>query len=368
MPSDSPGDSTSTGQPHLSAIFLSAVTSEFSTHRSLLKADLSLPTIKVQEQEDLVGGGGKLLATLDLYLRDGCDAVIHLVGHKSGAAVKQDEIRWLLETYPDFSERFSDLADELKQAPPDLTYTQLEAFLALYHRKRCHCYVRSDLRQTPLPPGDCQQRHLDRLRILGEHRQYFDDEQHLCRLVLRDLQNLLPWRVRSVVLFREFPFVFLAGCLLLICILLGGIWNALLQPPPAKGVAENQSPTTNGTSVLFTGEFSDDIERLEGAGVHDVVDLARECSHPLWPHLADRFDQQPDVLLRVVQVFRDVQSGDSESVLLVTDGEQTQLKQAEPRTIVKLASMSQNGFIRKLASVFSDEPDTLLAILMEFCS
>ena len=46
-------------------IFLSCVTSEFGQHRASLKADLSLPRVKVQEQADLVQGGGKLLQTLD---------------------------------------------------------------------------------------------------------------------------------------------------------------------------------------------------------------------------------------------------------------------------------------------------------------
>ncbi len=65
-------------------VFLSTVTDEFGPHRGLLKADLSLPRVKVQEQADLIQGAGKLLQTLDRYIRDDCDAVIHLVGSQPG--------------------------------------------------------------------------------------------------------------------------------------------------------------------------------------------------------------------------------------------------------------------------------------------
>ena len=42
----------------LRQIFLSCVTDEFAQHRAELKADLSLPGVKVQVQEDFVQGGG----------------------------------------------------------------------------------------------------------------------------------------------------------------------------------------------------------------------------------------------------------------------------------------------------------------------
>ena len=55
-----------------------------------------------------------------------------------GQVLKPDEVRWLLETYGDFAERFAFLALDLQASPPTLTYTQMEAWLALYHGKRCH--------------------------------------------------------------------------------------------------------------------------------------------------------------------------------------------------------------------------------------
>ena len=124
----------------LRQIFLSCVTDEIAQHREKLTADLSLPGVKVQVQEDFVQGGGKLLQTLDTYIRDHGDAVIHLVGSKLGQALKPDEVRWLLETYGDFAERFDISGAGPAGLPPTLTYTQMEASLALYHGKRCHLY------------------------------------------------------------------------------------------------------------------------------------------------------------------------------------------------------------------------------------
>ncbi|MBC8115813.1 MAG: ATP-binding protein, partial [Candidatus Saccharimonas sp.] len=178
--------------PILRQVFLSTVTTEFGEHRALLKADLSLPRVKVQEQGDLVQGEGKLLQTLDDYVREHCDAVIHVVGSAAGQPLKPDEVRWLLETYPDFATRFPFLADELRASPTTLTYTQMEAWLALYHRKRCHLFRPSLLEQTPLPADHPQQRHWQRLNDLGKHWGTFDDPQHLCRRVLRDLHGLWP--------------------------------------------------------------------------------------------------------------------------------------------------------------------------------
>lgn len=176
----------------LRQIFLSTVTNEFGEHRKLLRADLSLPSVKVQEQDDFIQGGGKLLQTLDDYIRDYCHAVIHLVGSQIGQLLKPDEVRWLLETYPSFTQRFDFLANELSSVPPSLSYTQLEVWLALFHGKRCHIYRPSQLGLQPLPNDHPQQMHWNRIRALGEHRGEFSDIADLRIRVLRDLHNLWP--------------------------------------------------------------------------------------------------------------------------------------------------------------------------------
>jgi tetratricopeptide (TPR) repeat protein len=176
-------------------LFLSCVSKEFGAHRKLLKEDLSLPGVWVREQADFVQGGGSLLEKLDAYIR-GCDAVIHLIGAQTGYAAKAAEVQWLLQRYPDFLARYPFLAEELNSPEPSLSYTQWEAWLALYHGCRCHIYRPRQFEAQPLPADHPQERHWDRLSTLGKDRGSFDDEQHLCRRVLRDLHDLWP---------REFP-------------------------------------------------------------------------------------------------------------------------------------------------------------------
>lgn len=173
-------------------IFLSAVTAEFGQQRRLVKGDLSLPRVKVQEQGDLTQGGGKLLQTLDDYIRDDCHAVVHLVGSQAGEPLKADEIRWLMATYSDFAQRFSFLGDQLADDPPTLTYTQMEAWLALYHNKRCHLYRPSELDKQPPAADHPQQVHWERIHSRGEHHGAFDDVNDLRIKLLRDLHNLWP--------------------------------------------------------------------------------------------------------------------------------------------------------------------------------
>ncbi|MEL6896009.1 MAG: tetratricopeptide repeat protein [Planctomycetota bacterium] len=179
----------------LRKIFLSTVTNEFGPHRRLLKGDLSLPSVKVQEQGDFVQGGGKLLRTLDDYIRNDCDAVIHLAGSLVGAFVKADEVRWLLETYTDFATRFPFLAELLDAKAPTLSYTQMEAWLALYHRKRCQLYRPHTLVGEPLAADHPQQIHWKRFQDLGEHYGTFTDISDLRIKVLRDLHTLFPQEV-----------------------------------------------------------------------------------------------------------------------------------------------------------------------------
>ena len=170
----------------LRQIFLSCVTDEFGAHRQLLKGDLSLPGVAVREQQDFVQGGGNLLEKLDGYLSQ-CDAVIHLVGEKTGHAAKRAEIDWLLAHYPDFLKKFPFLAGEMHAEVPAISYTQLEAWLALFHGCACHIYRPATFDSRPLAADDPQLVHWNHLRSQGTNRGTFDDEQELCRRVLRGL-------------------------------------------------------------------------------------------------------------------------------------------------------------------------------------
>ena len=187
----------------LRRIFLSTVTSEFGEHRQMLKGDLSLPNVKVQEQSEFAQGPGKLLQTLDTYIRDHCDAVIHVIGTQRGAPIKQPEIHWLLEEYPNFLQKFPELAEDLGMSPPALSYTQIEAWLALYHGKACCIYRESQFDDETLEHS--QRKHWRRITERGEHYTLFDDTQHLCRQVLRDLYALFPNEIPYRPIILPFP-------------------------------------------------------------------------------------------------------------------------------------------------------------------
>jgi tetratricopeptide (TPR) repeat protein len=112
----------------------------------------------VREQQDFVQGGGPLVEKLDEYISR-CDAVVHLVGEKTGPAAKRAEIDWLLARYPDFLEKFPFLADEMHAAVPAISYTQLEAWLALFHGCDCYIYLPVTFDSRRLPANDPQRNH-----------------------------------------------------------------------------------------------------------------------------------------------------------------------------------------------------------------
>ncbi len=110
-------------------IFLSSVSDEFGAYRDLLRTDLTRQNVEVKVQEDFKDFGHGILDLLETYIAH-CDAVIHLVGDMNGSAPIERDVKALLTKYPDLP---SDL-------PPvgngdGITYTQWEAWLALYHRR-----------------------------------------------------------------------------------------------------------------------------------------------------------------------------------------------------------------------------------------
>jgi hypothetical protein len=140
-------------------IFLSAVSNEFESHRRLLAHDLKRPNVDVKEQEEIAKsvGGGTTLEKLDDYIRD-CDAVIHLIGDATGDIAEPASGQAILRRYPDLRERLvgmvkheakSDPERVLVTDPTALSYTQWEAYLAIYHRKPLHIY-----RPAPDAPRD----------------------------------------------------------------------------------------------------------------------------------------------------------------------------------------------------------------------
>jgi hypothetical protein len=115
-------------------LFLSTVSAEFRSYRESLRHDLDRPNVTVKVQEDFIPTGTETLDKLDGYIRQ-CDAVIHLVGDMTGAFAQAPSIGVIRNRYPDFASRLPVLEPFLQHDGPLLSYTQWEAWLALYHRK-----------------------------------------------------------------------------------------------------------------------------------------------------------------------------------------------------------------------------------------
>jgi hypothetical protein len=156
-------------------IFLSAVSSEFRSYREELRGRLKRHNVDVHVQEDFIATGTPTLDKLDAYIRD-CSAVIHLVGDMVGALAKPASLQVIRSRYSDLSIRVPILKPFFKRGKrPRLSYTQWEAYLAIYHQKpliialpaddavRDHKHLR-DARQCK-----AQQLHLERLRQLERY-------------------------------------------------------------------------------------------------------------------------------------------------------------------------------------------------------
>src|SRR5262245_41015547 len=114
-------------------IFLSAVSDEFADYRNQLRGDLTRHNVEVKIQEDFKNYGNLTLEKLDLYISN-CDAVIHLVGDMTGSNAKTESINAILHRYPAIANKVQPLREPLENNIA-ISYTQWEAWLALYHGK-----------------------------------------------------------------------------------------------------------------------------------------------------------------------------------------------------------------------------------------
>jgi hypothetical protein len=114
-------------------VLISTVSDEFRPYRDLLRADLERHNVHVKVQEDFKNLGGDTLDKLDVYIAH-CDAVVHLVGDMTGTPADAREQAALLAKYPDLAKELPPLGEALKDGAA-ISYTQWEAWLALYHGK-----------------------------------------------------------------------------------------------------------------------------------------------------------------------------------------------------------------------------------------
>jgi tetratricopeptide (TPR) repeat protein len=172
-------------------LFLSTVSAEFLSYRERLRHQLSRPDVEVKVQEDFIVTGDGTLEMLDAYIQ-GCDGVIHLVGDMGGAMAGPQSVAAIAARYPELASSFP-LAEFLQPDGPSLSYTQWEAWLALWHGKKLFIAIPDDA--APRDPGHrvnpeqqaLQQAHLARLRSVGRHPAVppFRGPDHLAAEVLR---------------------------------------------------------------------------------------------------------------------------------------------------------------------------------------
>jgi hypothetical protein len=153
-------------------IFISCVSDEFRGCREQLRNDLEHHNVHVKVQEGFKDYGVATLEKLDIYIRS-CDLVVHLVGGMTGAAAGPESTRVILEKCPGIAERFPPLGEALAEGEA-ISYTQWEAWLALYYGKRlliAQAKEAAPRETTYAATGEsraAQRAHLDRLRAV-EH-------------------------------------------------------------------------------------------------------------------------------------------------------------------------------------------------------
>ena len=183
-------------------IFLSTVSAEFKSYRDELSKMLNRPNVTAKVQENFIATGTQTLDKLDDYIQ-ACDAVIHLAGDMTGAFAAPSAIASIKKRYPDLAERLPALRVVMESGDPPLSYTQWEAYLAVYHNKTL-------LIATPEPgaqrdetfqknDAECrlQKEHLARLAALGRFTEiHFANADKLAIEILRgplnDILGKLP--------------------------------------------------------------------------------------------------------------------------------------------------------------------------------
>jgi Domain of unknown function (DUF4062) len=172
-------------------LFLSTVSEEFRSYRDALGSKLQRPNVTVHVQEDFIPTGTETLDKLDLYIKD-CDAVVHLVGDRTGAWAKEPTLQTLKAHYTDLVEILPALKPSLETGEPLLSYTQWEAYLSIYHHKVLVIAVAAPEAprdgKLPIDPElqAAQRAHRERLRQLGHYPEItFTSKDQLIAEVLR---------------------------------------------------------------------------------------------------------------------------------------------------------------------------------------
>jgi hypothetical protein len=153
-------------------VFISCSSKEFGSCRELLRKRLTRPDVKVDVQEDFIPGAHVLLDKLDAYIAP-CHVVIHFVGDMTGDWANPADVEYIKKRYPDLGDRLPSLKPAIATGTPRLSYTQWEAYLAVYHEK--HLFIaelaatfkREDTYVADPAQRESQRVHLVALQNLG---------------------------------------------------------------------------------------------------------------------------------------------------------------------------------------------------------
>ena len=180
-------------------LFISTVTNEFRAYRDELANTLRRPGMSIKVQEDFIASGDTTLLKLDEYIQR-CDAVIHLVGDATGGLAREPALDGLRRRYPDWPRQQAALAGVLEGSAGSCSYTQWEAYLAIFHHKTLLVCVPEG--GAPRDPGfepeaaerELQHAHLDRLRQCGRYAEisFANSDKLIIHLLRSKLQELLP--------------------------------------------------------------------------------------------------------------------------------------------------------------------------------
>lgn len=177
--------------------FLSTVSGEYgATERDFLLRELQSSRTTIWTQETLAPVGGTTGDTLDHFIQR-ADSVIHVIGPKAGAPLPAQVAEALLRRHPDLSTKAPWLSRLLGQRPLDITYTQLEAYLALLHGRPLFTFVAkacSDPKTWPSGADDGQRRHLERLRGLKIYPTEYPENSVLFMRIARETSQIFSAR------------------------------------------------------------------------------------------------------------------------------------------------------------------------------
>ncbi|KQP22745.1 hypothetical protein [Pseudorhodoferax sp. Leaf267] len=176
---------------------ISCVSDEFESYRKALHRQLDGPNVTGKIQEHFIAGGHGTLDKLDVYVR-ASDAVVHLVGDMTGALAPWAAVASMADL-EDFARAVPAVAPFLAPGAPRLSYTQWEAWLALYRKRKL--FIAVPLAGVPRSAGyrldaaqvQAQQEHLARLEASGRHAeiQFVSDHDLVSQVQAVYLQELL---------------------------------------------------------------------------------------------------------------------------------------------------------------------------------